>query len=69
MVLRFLPAVENSEIPEHECPVCLGPMQLEPRSGTPWLVCPNGCPTEMEAPQPKPADPAAQQAAHKTAAA
>jgi len=59
-------AVENPDgISERECPVCLGVMALEERSGVAWLVCPNGCPTETEAPQRKLAD----TAAHKTAAA
>lgn len=31
-------------------------MQVEMRAGTAWLVCPNGCPTEVEAPEPKPAE-------------
>lgn len=34
-----------------ECPFCLERMQLEDRAGTGWLVCPNGCPTEIEAPE------------------
>jgi hypothetical protein len=29
-------------------------MQLEDRDGRPWLVCPNGCATEFEAPERKP---------------
>jgi hypothetical protein len=29
-------------------------MEPEEREGTDWLVCPNGCPTEFEAPIPKP---------------
>jgi hypothetical protein len=37
-----------------ECPFCLGRMELEDREGTDWLVCPNGCPTEIEAPVRKP---------------
>ena len=36
-----------------ECPFCFDRMQFEDRSGDGWLVCPNGCPTEMEAPGPK----------------
>ncbi|HTS74997.1 MAG TPA: hypothetical protein VMG40_02270 [Bryobacteraceae bacterium] len=38
-----------------ECPFCLERMRLEDRGGMGWLVCPNGCPTEIEAPAPKPA--------------
>ena len=37
-----------------ECPVCLAQMLLEDRDGSDWLVCPNGCPTEVEAPVRKP---------------
>jgi hypothetical protein len=29
-------------------------MQLEDRDGREWLVCPNGCATEFEAPPRKP---------------
>jgi hypothetical protein len=36
-----------------ECPFCLDRMRFEDRAGDGWLVCPNGCPTEMEAPEPK----------------
>src|SRR4030088_872844 len=44
-------AVENHpESTDSECPVCLAHMELEDRSGVDWLVCPNGCPTEFEAP-------------------
>ncbi len=43
------------ELHESECPLCLGPMQLEEHDGTAWLFCPNGCPTEFEAPSRKPA--------------
>jgi hypothetical protein len=39
---------------EAECPICLVCMQPEQREGIAWLVCPNGCPTEFEAPIPKP---------------
>lgn len=43
------------ETPEPvECPFCLERMQLEDREGIGWLFCPNGCPTEMEAPVRKP---------------
>lgn len=44
-----------------ECPFCLGRMQLEDRDGESWMVCPNGCPTELKilTPQPAIADPAA----------
>ena len=31
-----------------ECPFCLGRMQLEDRDGESWMVCPNGCPTELQ---------------------
>ena len=34
-------------------------MQIEDRSGRAWLVCPNGCATEYEAPASKPAQSAA----------
>ena len=37
-----------------ECPFCFGRMQLEDRDGESWLVCPNGCPTELQIPTPKP---------------
>ncbi|HYL78363.1 MAG TPA: hypothetical protein VEU96_29500 [Bryobacteraceae bacterium] len=43
------------ELHESECPLCLGHMQREEREGTAWLFCPNGCPTEYEAPIRKPA--------------
>jgi hypothetical protein len=43
--------VEESEIVE--CPFCFDRMQHEDRDGVGWMVCPNGCPTEMEAPEPK----------------
>jgi hypothetical protein len=36
-----------------ECPFCFDRMQFEDRGGSGWLVCPNGCATEMEAPAPK----------------
>lgn len=45
-----------SELEVTECPVCLGRMELEDRGGSAWLVCPNGCPTEFEAPEPKPVE-------------
>jgi hypothetical protein len=35
-----------------ECPFCLGRMQLEDRDGESWMVCPNGCPTELQIPVP-----------------
>jgi len=39
------------EMPEAvECPFCLERMQIEDRAGIVWLVCPNGCATEIEAP-------------------
>ena len=31
-----------------ECPFCMESMQVEERDQTAWLICPNGCPTEME---------------------
>ena len=37
-----------------ECPFCLGRMQLEDRDGESWMVCPNGCPTELQVLTPKP---------------
>jgi hypothetical protein len=37
-----------------ECPFCFGRMQLEDRDGESWMVCPNGCPTELQVPTPKP---------------
>jgi len=58
---------------EIECPVCLSRMDLEEQSGSNWLVCPNGCPTEIEAPQQELEIPAATAEAvepkHKTAVA
>lgn len=39
---------------EAECPMCLAQMELEDRDGIDWLVCPNGCPTEVTAPVRKP---------------
>lgn len=42
------------ETNEAECPICLGRMEVERREETEWLVCPNGCPTEIEAPVRKP---------------
>ena len=36
-----------------ECPFCLGRMQLEDREGESWMVCPNGCPTELQIPAPE----------------
>ena len=41
---------------EAECPMCLAQMLLEDRDGIDWLVCPNGCPTEVTAPVRKPPD-------------
>ena len=37
-----------------ECPFCLGRMELEDRDLESWLVCPNGCPTELQIPTPNP---------------
>ena len=37
-----------------ECPFCFGRMQLEERDQESWMVCPNGCPTELQIPTPKP---------------
>jgi len=45
--------MENPETVE--CPFCLDRMQVKDRHGSPWLVCRNGCPTEVEAPVRKPA--------------
>lgn len=39
-----------------ECPFCLDRMEIEEREGIPWLVCPNGCATEIEASLKKPAE-------------
>jgi hypothetical protein len=36
-----------------ECPFCLGRMQLEDCDGESWMVCPNGCPTELPVPAPE----------------
>jgi hypothetical protein len=36
-----------------ECPLCLEQMQIEDREQQSWLVCPNGCPTDMEIVIPK----------------
>ena len=44
------------EVETIECPFCLEHMQAEDRGGVVWLVCPNGCPTEMEAPERKPVE-------------
>ena len=57
MVLGFhqtgdLIAMETNQA---ECPVCLGQMELGEQAGSLWLICPNGCPTEFEAPLAKPA--------------
>ena len=43
------------ETNQAECPICFGQMELEDQSGSLWLICPNGCPTEFEAPLAKPA--------------
>jgi hypothetical protein len=40
-----------------ECPFCLDLMKIEERGGVVWLVCPNGCATEIEAAERKPAVP------------
>jgi hypothetical protein len=39
-----------------ECPFCFERMQLEERDETAWMICPNGCPTEIEVAIRKPAD-------------
>lgn len=39
-----------------ECPFCFERMEIEDRQGIAWLVCPNGCATEIEAPVTKAAD-------------
>lgn len=44
------------DLHETECPLCLGQMQLEEHEDAVWLFCPNGCPTEFEAPVRKPVD-------------
>jgi hypothetical protein len=41
--------------PADECPVCLERMEVQEQDGRGWLICPNGCPTEIEIPK-KPAD-------------
>jgi hypothetical protein len=41
------------ELETVECPFCFDRMQFEDRAGVGWLVCPNGCATEMEAPAPE----------------
>lgn len=54
----FRSVIDSSQMEEVqpvECPFCLERMELEERSAVAWLVCPNGCPTEIEAPAPKPA--------------
>jgi hypothetical protein len=38
-----------------ECPFCLDRMDVEEREGVAWMVCPNGCATEFEAPAKDPA--------------
>ena len=40
--------MQNTEVVE--CPFCLDRMITEDRDGTLWLICPNGCATEIEAP-------------------
>lgn len=37
-----------------ECPFCLDRMEIEDRDGVAWLVCANGCATEIEASVGKP---------------
>jgi len=37
-----------------ECPLCLERMQPEDRAGSTWMICPNGCPTELEVALAKP---------------
>ena len=34
-----------------ECPICLERMELQDQNGNPWMICPNGCPTEFEIPR------------------
>jgi hypothetical protein len=55
MVVAFDQPAENPmETNEAECPICLGRMEVESRDEADWLFCPNGCPTEVEAPVRKP---------------
>lgn len=49
--------MENNE--SAECPFCLARMQIRDQEGRDWMVCPNGCPTELEVLEPKPAASAA----------
>jgi len=53
MVVTFL-GKSAMDLEEAQCPMCLGQMEREEREGSDWLACPNGCPTEFEAPIPKP---------------
>jgi hypothetical protein len=46
-------ALENQETVE--CPFCLDRMRAKNLNGSMWLVCPNGCPTELEMAPRKPA--------------
>src|SRR5262245_1671610 len=48
------PAENLMETNGAECPICFGLMEIERRDGSDWLMCPNGCPTEIEAPVRKP---------------
>jgi hypothetical protein len=48
--------MESVPILVEECPFCFDRMRVEDRSGIDWLVCPNGCPTETEAPVAQPAE-------------
>jgi hypothetical protein len=49
MMIVFHQPMEIAEI--IECPFCLERMRNEERDGSAWLVCPNGCPTELEIPR------------------
>ena len=46
-------ALENQETVE--CPFCLDRMRTKNLKGGVWLVCPNGCPTDLEIAPRKPA--------------
>jgi hypothetical protein len=46
----------------------MGAMEIEDRGGREWLVCPNGCATECEAPPRKPPASEEEPAQHANAA-
>lgn len=52
MVVPFLGNSMDDPEDAH-CPMCFGQMELEEHEECAWLICPNGCPTEYEAPPKK----------------